>query len=132
MKHDVQLPDEYDAIFTNLEPFWAIDPQVFRKSVEKGEREKGQYYIVFGKQSTTSPIEILQNLMPPVDKRPVFSSRIQKIIDWVQEFSEFLPEFRALMSPHDNPGNLWDWKVKVRAFEAAANGTCKNGCFLFL
>ena len=124
MKHDVQLPDEYDGIYNNLEPFWAIDPQVLRDSEELWEREKEQYFVAFGKMST-GPIEILRNLMIPVDKRPIYSSRIQKIVDWIQEFSEFLPEFRALMTPHDNPGNLWDWRVKARALEAAANGTCR-------
>ena len=91
MKHGVQLPDEYDGIHDNLEPFWAIHPQVLRDSEEIWEREKEQYLVAFGKVSTGS-IEILQNLMTPLDKRPIFSSRIQKIVDWIQEFSQFFPE----------------------------------------
>lgn len=30
-KHNVQLPDEYDQINRDIEPFWAVDPLVLVK-----------------------------------------------------------------------------------------------------
>ena len=38
MEHKVQLPDEYDRIYHDIEPFWGVSPEELGKG--QVEREK--------------------------------------------------------------------------------------------
>ena len=51
-------------------------------------------------------------------------------IDLLEEVQRWIPPFKALMSPHDNPGIMFDWEIKEKALEAAAKGTCEYSIYV--
>ncbi|KAF8908122.1 glycosyl transferase family 90-domain-containing protein [Gymnopilus junonius] len=96
-KHDVQLPDEYDQIFKDLEPFWGIDPQDLQRIQNDWGAHVGSYTI---------------GRIPhhgPVGGGPDFNTA-----------------FRAVFSPHDNPDLPLHFKLRKEALKAARSGTFIN------
>ncbi|TFK24115.1 hypothetical protein FA15DRAFT_687615 [Coprinopsis marcescibilis] len=114
-RHNVQLPDEYDQIYKDLEPFWGIDPKDLIANQAELETKKDSYTI--GK-TETGTIEVLAYAFEDgkYDQLIVGSKRI---IDLLQDIKEDLPEFRATFSPHDGPNRLSDYGVKQAALDAA-------------
>lgn len=74
-----------------------------------------------------SEVTLIASALPEND--PEFSTKFhlgkaKQIMDILNKFSEFIPSFKAVFSPHDNPNMLTDWELKTQALEAAANETC--------
>ena len=124
--HNVILPDEYDSIHHALEPFWGIAPSTLQSTLDTWSQVEKHGLILFGKTSPYSPIEILQNEMLPEERQDVFATRVDIRINLLEEVEDWIPPFKALISPHDNPGILIDWEVKEKALEAARKGTCMS------
>ena len=51
----------------------------------------------------------------------------QEVIDTLKDVQQWLPPFRAVFSPHDNPNMFTDWEVKSMMVRAAGAGKC--ACF---
>ncbi|KAG0702171.1 glycosyl transferase family 90-domain-containing protein [Suillus ampliporus] len=115
--HDVQLPDEYDEIYRDLEPFWGIDPLDFQTTRE--ELEVQEQTVVIAKSDQRPYIEVVDYHLPS-DRAEELLKRIDNILLHLQDVEQFLPPFRAVFSPHDNPSMLSDYGIKARALEAAA------------
>lgn len=47
------------------------------------------------------------------------------VIDVLADVEEYLPPFRAVFSPHDNPNLHSDWELREEALDAARHGKCK-------
>ncbi|TEB27987.1 hypothetical protein FA13DRAFT_1736176 [Coprinellus micaceus] len=45
-EHNVQLPDEYDQIHADLEPFWGVEPADLRKTQEELEKKKDSVSVI--------------------------------------------------------------------------------------
>jgi len=123
VKHDVQLPDEYDEIYHDLEPFWGIDPLDLQKTREQLETEKDT--VVVEKRGRNSYIEIVDYNLPP-DAEDRLIERVWNIMLLLEDVVDFVPPFRAVFSPHDNPGMLSDYAVRSAAIAAAATNTSKS------
>ncbi|KAG2140698.1 glycosyl transferase family 90-domain-containing protein [Suillus clintonianus] len=118
--HNVQLPDEYDEIYQDLEPFWGIDPLDLQTTREHLEAQDNT--VVIGKSEQGSFIEVLDYHLPE-DSAERLLGRIDHVLQLLQDVEEFLPPFRAVFSPHDNPSMLSDHGVKSMALDAAAART---------
>ncbi|KAG1871500.1 glycosyltransferase family 90 protein [Suillus subluteus] len=115
--HNVQLPDEYDEIYQDLEPFWGIDPLAFQESREQLEAQFNT--IVIAKTDQRPSVEVADYNLPE-DATERLLGRIDNVLRLLQDIEHLLPPFRAVFSPHDNPSMLSDHGVKSKALEAAA------------
>ncbi|KAF7980094.1 hypothetical protein HWV62_39906 [Athelia sp. TMB] len=122
--HAVQLPDEYDQIYRDLEPFWGMDPREMRKLQAEHESHVDSYTI--GKDRTADPISLLKTSFSDgssANAIKMFGEQSEDMISTIRAVQQHIPPFRAVFSPHDNPNLLTDWEVKNMLIEAAAAGT---------
>ncbi|KAF7980093.1 hypothetical protein HWV62_39904 [Athelia sp. TMB] len=137
--HAVQLPDEYDQIYRDLEPFWGMDPQEMRMLQAEHESLVDSYTI--GKDHKSDPVSVLKvcpALVLPLSRLTsqtsfsdgasanalqMFGDQAEEMISTLKPVQQHIPPFRAVFSPHDNPNLLTDWEVKNLLIEAAEAGT---------
>ncbi|KIJ07245.1 glycosyltransferase family 90 protein, partial [Paxillus involutus ATCC 200175] len=120
VKHDVQLPDEYDEIYHDLEPFWGIDP--YDLAVTQEELEQRQGTVTVHKTPFNAGLEIVGETLPE-DRRAELQRTIENILTLLKDVQHELPPLRITFSPYDNPSMLSDWRIKNMTLEAAAKGT---------
>lgn len=118
MKHNVQLPDEYDEIYYDLEVFWGVDPEDLKHNQE--ELEKGFDVTTVAKTLSSPEFEIVHTTIRG-DPSGAFK-RINDILDLIGDIEHELPPMRISFSHHDNPNMLSDWRIRNIALEAASNG----------
>lgn len=120
-EHNIQLPDEYDQIYRDLEPFWGIQPADLIKIREELELKKDSYTIGLNE---SGHVDVLAYAF----KEGTYNQLIvgsRKIIAMFKDIEQYLPPFRMTISPHDNPNRLSDYAVKQAALEAAASHKCE-------
>lgn len=123
-QNKVQLPDEYDQIYRDLEPFWGMDPADLQRLEYEWEGHGDTYTI--GKVDG-SPIDIVNFTLPEgIDVQERLLQGGYEFIELLEEVQEFIPPFRAIFSPHDNPNLPLDYELKSMALEAAAAHTCES------
>lgn len=115
----MQLPDEYDEIFEDIEPFWGIDPAELALTQEEYERREG--LVTVQKTETHPRLEVTRSTLS--QDRQKLQGTVDNILNIVREVEQDLPPLRITFSPFDNPSMLSDWGIKTMALEAAANGT---------
>lgn len=120
-KHDVLLPDEYDQIHQDLEPFWGIEPSDLLQIRSELESKVDSYTI--GKEEGT-PISVVNTSFQQGRYDQLIKGSVQ-IIELLQDVDDFLPPFRAVFSPHDGPNRLSDYAVKTAALVAASSQSCE-------
>ncbi|KAI5988946.1 glycosyltransferase family 90 protein [Pisolithus orientalis] len=119
VKYDVQLPDEYDEIYHDLEPYWGLDPADLAESVE--ELATWDDIFTVEKTSSNSGLEIVSATVPESNR--VLRDRIEAIIDLTKDFGADLPPMRIQLSPRDDPRMHTDWRIRDMALSAARQGT---------
>ncbi|KAJ3886481.1 glycosyl transferase family 90-domain-containing protein [Lentinula edodes] len=115
-KHDVQLPDEYDQIYYDLEPFWGLEPSYLLEL--QAEREFKQDTFTIGKNAE-GKLDILQTSF----QEGAYDQLIwiaNKVLDILRDIEDDLPFFRATFTPHDGPNLMTDYVVKSTLLEAAS------------
>ncbi|KAG5635493.1 hypothetical protein H0H81_011048 [Sphagnurus paluster] len=121
-KHNVQLPDEYDQIHRDLEPFWAYHPLDLQKIQRKRELHADTFTL--GKNATGSvsvmKFSFAQNTNNWDPSALLGGAR--SIIEILKEVEEDIPHFRAVISPHDSPTLISDYGVKQMALDAVDRG----------
>lgn len=120
-KNKVQLPDEYDQIYQDLEPFWGIDPIQLQISQRKLQQNKDTYTI--GKLNQDDPVTILFQKLPQDREADMITHAAIPHLDLIEDVEQFIPPFQATFTPHDNPELVVDHLWKSTAIEAARNGT---------
>lgn len=126
-KHNVQLPDEYDQIYRDLEPFWGIDPVDLKLMQSQHESHLDSYTI--GKDRIADPLSLLKvsfSYHGEGTSDKAHRSQAWEMIDTLKEVQEFIPPFRAVFSPHDNPNLFTDWEVRTQMVKAAAVRKCAS------
>lgn len=121
-EHNVQLPDEYDQIFHDLEPFWGLEPSDLFKTQAELETRIDSYTI--GKQDG-SDVDVLTYAFTEGRYDQLIAGS-KKIIALLSDIQHLLPDFRMTISPHDGPNFLSDWEIKRATLEAAAAKTCES------
>ena len=119
VRHRVQLPDEYDEIFQDIEPFWGIDPRELARTQQELEIQDG---VVTVEKTHTHPLfEVVRSTLP--EHRQGLQNEVADILALVREVEHDIPPMRVTFSPFDNPEMFSDWRIKSMALQAAANGT---------
>lgn len=116
------MPDEYDQIYHDLEPFWGLEPADLLETRSNLEKKVDSYTI--GKTLTTNVSVVTYAFEEGRYDQLIKGS--EQIVDLIQEIQDFLPPFRATFSPHDGPNRLSDYAVKSAALEAASVRTCNH------
>jgi hypothetical protein len=111
-EHNVQLPDEYDQIWHDIEPFWGLDPIELQRL--QLEQEALPESFTIGKAGN-APIAVLNESL----SNPDLLRASQGILPLLKPVEKDIPPFRAVISPHDNPYAFFDYNVKQAALEAA-------------
>lgn len=122
MEHGVQLPDEYDQIFHDLEPFWGLEPSDLLEIQAELEKKVDSYTI--GKANGTS-VDVLTYAFTEGRYNQLIAGS-KKTLELLRDIQHLLPDFRMTISPHDGPNRLSDWGVKQATLEAAAAKTCTS------
>jgi hypothetical protein len=124
--HNVQLPDEYDQIWKDLEPFWGINPVDLQRLREERESHEDTYTV--GKTENDPHIKLLKVSFsfPITWENRHHLGGAEDFIALLGDLQEHLPPFRAVFSPHDSPTLFTDHKIKGVALEAAAQGSCEH------
>ncbi|KAI6038342.1 glycosyl transferase family 90-domain-containing protein [Pisolithus marmoratus] len=118
VEHNVQLPDEFDEIYRDIEPYWGLDPEDIVRSAEEAETRDSTFTLA--KTSSNDGLEIVYSTFTGADDS--FLERVAAIIDLTQDFGSDLPPMRILFHPHDTPAMHTDWRIKQMALDAAARG----------
>jgi len=90
----VQLPDEYDQIYRDLEPFWGMSPSHVRALQEEYESEPGTYTLSNG-VSGFRQVRIATSTLASQDQAEVMEERSLMQIELLRSISQWLPSFRA-------------------------------------
>ncbi|KAF8650711.1 hypothetical protein AX16_005084 [Volvariella volvacea WC 439] len=119
-ENNVQLPDEYDRIYQDLEPYWGMDPNDLQALQHEWEAHADSYTI--GKVAD-GKLQILNHTLPYDEKsRTNLMWGGRQIVEMLEDVQEYIPPFRAIFSPHDNPNLHIDWELRQMAIKAAAAG----------
>lgn len=123
MSHSVALPDEYDQINRDLEPFWGMDPTFLRRVQRDWEAHPDSFTV--GKEEGGKHITAL-NFSETEDLRvrQLMEDGITMISESLKDVEEHLGPFRAVFSPHDNPNLPSDYNLRIDAMQAAKEGRC--------
>lgn len=119
-KHNVQLPDEYDQIYADLQPFWGITPT----DLQKIQREwEGRYDTYTLGKAEGEPLHIVTDKLPddPVKCKGLLMGGYETI-RLLEDVQHLLPPFRAVFSPHDSASIFINHAAKSLALKAAASG----------
>lgn len=122
-ENNVQLPDEYDQIYHDLEPFWGINPKDLRDLQSEWEGHKDSYTL--GKTRGT-PIGVVNFTLEDRDNLQYhLLNGAFELIALLNDVHKSIPPFRAVFSPHDNPNLHTDYELKSMALKAAAANKCR-------
>ncbi|KAJ3975638.1 glycosyl transferase family 90-domain-containing protein [Lentinula raphanica] len=118
-KHDVQLPDEYDQIHHDLEPFWGLQPSYLLELQMERESKEDTYTI--GKNAE-GKLDVLKTAFHEgaYDQLIVGAN---EVVDILRDIEDELPSFRATFTPHDSPNLMTDFVVKGTLLEAASTNS---------
>ncbi|GLB41254.1 putative glycosyltransferase family 90 protein [Lyophyllum shimeji] len=120
-EHKVQLPDEYDQIYRDLEPYWGMNPKDLQEIQSEWEGHADSWTI--GK-TADSPISLVNSTLPRKERgQHDLATGAYQVMDLLKDVEEFIPPFRAVFSPHDNPNLHTDFELKSEALKHAAAGT---------
>lgn len=117
--NDVQLPDEYDQIYHDLEPFWGMEPKELIALQAEQELQPDSYTLG---QNAEGKLEILQTAFRGNEG---LINHAYMILEHLKSIEDILPPFRATFSPHDGPNLLTDYGVKSALLEAARMDSCE-------
>ncbi|KAG9311046.1 hypothetical protein JVU11DRAFT_8944 [Chiua virens] len=117
VRHQVQLPDEYDEIFEDIEPFWGIDPTELARTQIELETSAG--VVTVGKTDDVPRFKVVNTTL--TKERQYLEQAIHSILDLIRDVELYIPPMRITISPFDNPDMLMDWEIRSMALEAAAN-----------
>ncbi|KAJ7651125.1 glycosyl transferase family 90-domain-containing protein [Roridomyces roridus] len=114
-EHNVLLPDEYDQIYHDLEPFWGIEPKSLLATREKLEGTSPSYTLgkVGGKIGI---VKTSLGTSPGVH----FLRDANTTVALLADIEHLLPPFRAVVSALDHASKLSDYYVERAARQAAA------------
>ncbi|KAG6896164.1 hypothetical protein C0992_009913 [Termitomyces sp. T32_za158] len=122
-KNNVQLPDEYDQIYKDIEPFWGYHPLDLQELQNEQELQTDTFTLGLNE---TDQLEVLVVSFAPSTNNWSPHSLLggaRSIIKLLKDVEQDLPPFRAVISPHDSPALISDYEVKKMALDAAGRNT---------
>lgn len=119
-EHDVQLPDEYDQIYHDLQPFWGIKPTDLRKIQAEWEHHQDTYTL--GKEEGGSILIVADKLPEDPAKRENLLAGGNQMVKLLMDVGHLLPPFRAVFSPHDSASIFINYQTRSMSSKAATSG----------
>ncbi|KAG2036385.1 glycosyl transferase family 90-domain-containing protein [Suillus americanus] len=120
-KHNVQLPDEYDQINTDLAPFWGIEPT--RLQAIQLAHESHVHSYTLAKSTPSGPLHIGNESLPADENaRQGLLVGANQLLELMKGIQDELPLFRAVFSPHDNPNIFVTHETRRKVIEAGQKG----------
>ncbi|KAH0581650.1 hypothetical protein H2248_011347 [Termitomyces sp. 'cryptogamus'] len=120
-----RLPDEYDSISRELEPFWGMDPVDLAKIQAELETRVDTFTIL--KTSTNDTNLVATSFSDPENwERNDLLRGLKETLDLLDPVEPALRPFRAVFSPYPEPRLLSDYNVKKTFLDAAAAGKYVN------
>ncbi|KAG8905165.1 Glycosyltransferase Family 90 domain containing protein [Tulasnella sp. 403] len=119
-QHSIRLPDEYDQIHNDLQPFWGVEPSYIRHQQALRENDPNTFTLacvngrVFLANAEQLPTSAAQNRLA--------RQRIDAQLEILQPIEAFLPDFRATFSTDDVPNEVVSWEVMNKATAVAKLG----------
>ncbi|KZT35728.1 hypothetical protein SISSUDRAFT_1050919 [Sistotremastrum suecicum HHB10207 ss-3] len=113
-KNSILLPDEYDQINRDLEPFLGVDPVALNEELKNEEGKSGSYTLV----SRKGKVEAVK-----LDMKEGEEWKPKTIVGFLREVEGDLPDFRAVFSIHDGSSLYPHHAHRKAAIEAARSGT---------
>ncbi|KAI6032593.1 glycosyl transferase family 90-domain-containing protein, partial [Pisolithus orientalis] len=123
-EHDVQLPDEYDQIYHDLQPFWGIKPADLRRILAEWEHHQDTYTL--GKEEGGSVLIVAEKLPEDHAKRENLLVGGNQMLKLLAGIGHLLPPFRAVFSPHDSASVFIDYQTRSMTLKAAAAGNAPD------
>ena len=123
VKHNIQLPDEYDSILEDLKPFYGINPSDLIKIHDEIKGKPNSF--VVGKNETVKTVSILTHAFE-TEKLDEFVAGAKELIKIFEVIQVDLPNFRMAVSPLGIPNRISDYRVKQAALDAVAGGASKR------
>ncbi|KAF9041387.1 glycosyl transferase family 90-domain-containing protein [Panaeolus papilionaceus] len=120
-ENGVLLPDEYDLIHNDLEPFWGISPEDLLEVQARQETIPDVFILEKNATHDTDFAGAAYSTPYLVQERALLRG-LDEILDLLDPVENMLPHFRAIFSPHDNPNLLSDYNVKEMFLAAARQG----------
>jgi hypothetical protein len=105
-RHNVQLPDEYDQIHRDIEPFWGIRPADLGTLQAEHEAEMGTYTL--GNGWGFGPIKVVNTSLTP-DAVGVADQRSDDQLDILEPVKQWIPPFRATFTV-STPKSLYPYE----------------------
>lgn len=124
-ENDVKLPDEYDSIYEDLEPFWGIRPRDLLQIQAAQENIPDAYIIAKELNGSIEISNVVRSHINPMPMEALISG-YQGLFELLKPVEHMLPSFRIPVSPHDSPNLVSDYDVKNAALDAAAAGRCES------
>lgn len=96
VSHDVQLPDEYDRINSDLTPFWGMKPSVLHEL----QREWAMHDDTFTLRVMNGVAFMSSSMLTPAMEASG-SKRVAAQLELLTKVQEWLPDVRATFTAHD-------------------------------
>ncbi|KAG6853997.1 hypothetical protein C0991_011654 [Blastosporella zonata] len=122
-ENNVQLPDEYDQIYKDLEPFWGYHPLDLQQIQNQQELHTDTFTLGLNE---TNQLDVLRvSFASSANNYNPYNllSGARSIMEILKDVEKDLPSFRAVISPHDSPALFSDYQVKEMALDAASSQT---------
>jgi hypothetical protein len=116
------LPDEYDTIHRDLEPYWGLSPADFRALESEQEAHADNWKM--GKTGLHGVMLVNMTLAGPTTEMHL--SVAHEILDTLKPIEAHLLHFSANFNPYDNPYITASDEFREQARTAVRDGTCKS------
>ncbi|KAF8067510.1 hypothetical protein FPV67DRAFT_1139698 [Lyophyllum atratum] len=115
----VQLPDEYDTIYREIEPFWGMDPKELAK-LQAIEEARPDSFTLAKNETHDTHLVVTAFSDPQTWEQRGLLRGLKDILALLEPVEPALTPFRAVFSPHSTPSLLTDFHVKKACLDAAA------------
>lgn len=99
----MQLPDEYDQIYKDLEPFWGMSPSHVQTLQAEYEGEPGTFTLSNGR-SGFRHVRVIESSVSSPTELEVMEKRSEMQINVLGNVSQWLPPFRATVNVRISSG----------------------------
>ncbi|KAG6841033.1 hypothetical protein C0991_002495 [Blastosporella zonata] len=124
--NNVQLPDEYDQIYRDLEPFWGYDPVDLQHIQNEQEFHTDSFTLGL---NDADELDVLRMSFASSENNYNSYNLLggaRSIMEILKDVEKDLPRFRAVIWPHDSPALISDYDVKKMALDAASSKNYMN------
>ncbi|KAJ9108572.1 hypothetical protein QFC19_002288 [Naganishia cerealis] len=122
-ENNVQLPDEYDQIHRDLEPFRGMRPAYLHSLQPEWESSPGTYVLECNAPDKPG-CHLAQKTFSEAGEERVGLERATAQLGLLKDIEEYLPHLRVTFSGHDGPAQMVGHEYRSSLEDAAEMGEC--------